>query len=304
MITSEKILIFGGTGSCGQEYVKQALDYNASANIIVFSRDEYKQYKMQEKYPKVKYILGDIRDYESVYDAVKQAEVVINFAALKQIDTLQRNTIEAVSTNVYGTKNIARACQEVGIWKAILISTDKAYLPQSSYGYSKAIGEKIFLDKGYSVARLGNVIPSRGCFYWKLNKWWNDGIKIPKVTKRSMTRFWMKRDKLPLFLSEILYNYSPQKIFIPELKSFILSDFVKAFGFEKMQDIGMREGEKRHEVLFDGAAWKRDGYFVIGNEHNDVIMRYSSDNKDCLLTIDEIKERLEEIFEKDEMEGI
>ena len=116
MITSEKILLLGGTGSLSQEYVKYALENNVSANIIVFSRDEYKKYKIKEKYPKVTYVLGDIRDYESVFDVIKDVEIVINFAALKQIDTLQHNTLEAVSTNIYGTKNIARACKEIGIW--------------------------------------------------------------------------------------------------------------------------------------------------------------------------------------------
>ncbi len=155
MIASEKILILGGTGSLSQEYVKYSQNNEVKGNITVFSRDEYKQYKMKEKYPEVKYILGDIRNYESVFDAIKQVEIVINFAALKQIDTLQHNTLEAVSTNIYGTKNVARACQEIGVYKVIQISTDKAFEPASSYGYTKAIGEKIFLDKSYSVARLG-----------------------------------------------------------------------------------------------------------------------------------------------------
>ena len=304
MITSEKILLLGGTGSLSQEYIKQALEYNASANIIVFSRDEFKQYKMQEKYPKVKYILGDIRDYESVFNIVKKVEVVINFAALKQIDTLQHNTLEAVSTNIYGSKNVARACQEVGIYKVIQISTDKAFEPASSYGYTKAIGEKIFLDKGFSVARLGNVIPSRGCFIWKLNRWQNTNVQIPNITKSSMTRFWMEKDQLPLFLSDILYNYSSGKIYIPELKSFVLSDLVRAFGFEKMKSVGMRAGEKKHEVLFDGSARKKDGYYIIGDDHNDVIMRYSSDIKHNLLSIEEIKERLDKIFKGEENENV
>ncbi len=304
MITSEKILLLGGTGSLSQEYVKYALENNASADIIVFSRDEYKQYKMQEKYPEVKYILGDIRDYESVLDVIKEVEIVINFAALKQIDTLQHNTLEAVSTNIYGTKNVARACKEVGIWKAIQISTDKAYQPLSIYGYTKAIGEKIFLDNGYSVVRLGNVIPSRGCFIWKLNSWWNEGIQQPEITKGSMTRFWMEKQEFPGFVSDIIYDYSPGKIYIPELRAFMLADLVKAFGFKNMKENGIREGEKKYEVLFDGKAWKRHGYFVLGDEYNDVVMRYTSENVDNLLTIGEIKERLERIFEKEEMEGI
>ncbi len=304
MITSEKILLLGGSGSLAQEYVKQAQENDVSANIIVFSRDEFKQYKMQEKYSKVKYIIGDIRDYESVLNVVKEVDVVINFAALKQIDTLQHNTLEAVSTNIYGTKNVARACQEVGIWKVIQISTDKSFEPLSTYGYTKAIGETIFLDKGFSIARLGNVIPSRGCFIWKLNRWRNTGIQTPNITKSSMTRFWMEKDQLPLFLSDILYNYSSGKIYIPELKSFVLSDLVRAFGFEKMKSVGMRAGEKKHEVLFDGSAKKRDGYYIIGDDHNDVIMRYSSDIKHNLLSIEEIKERLDKIFKKEEMEGV
>ncbi len=304
MITSEKILLLGGTGSLSQEYVKYALENSVSANMIVFSRDEYKQYKMKEKYPNVEYILGDIRDYESVFDVIKGVEIVINFAALKQIDTLQHNTLETVSTNIYGTKNIARACKEVGIWKAIQISTDKSFEPSSIYGYTKAIGEKIFLDHGFSIARLGNVIPSRGCFIWKLNKWRNEGIQKPEITKGTMIRFGMERQELPEFISDILYNYSPGKIYIPELRTFMLSDMVKAFGFEKMKEIGMRDGEKRFEVLFDGKAWKRKGYFVLNDEYNDVVMRYTSENVDNLLTIDEIKERLERIFEKEELEGV
>ncbi|KKL51537.1 hypothetical protein LCGC14_2294500 [marine sediment metagenome] len=114
----------------------------------------------------------------------------------------------------------------------------------------------------------------------------------------------MEKKEMPIFLSDILYNYSSSKIFIPELKSFMLSDFVRAFGFKKMKSRGMRAGEKKHEVLFDGSARKKDGYYIIGDDHNDVIMRYSSDIKHNLLSIEEIKERLDKIFKGGENENV
>lgn len=297
MIEDRRVLIFGGTGSLGTAFIQKAIRDNPK-ELIVFSRDEFKQYEMKQKYPEIKYILGDIRDRERVIESMEYVDIIINFAALKQVDRLEEtyNVMEAVSTNVYGSLNIVKGAQEHEVEKVINISTDKCVEPCSTYGYTKAISERLFLDAGYSVARLGNVIPSRGCVIWYLKKMKEKGVKTLQITDLGMTRFWMEIDELPNFIYMVLEHYIPSRIYIPKLPAFVLGHLTDAMGFIDCEQIGMRAGERMEEILFSGKAWDNGDFFILNDDYINMEIRYTSNNQLHWLSKKEIKKRLDKIF--------
>lgn len=285
----------------GQAFVKRAIKDNPK-EIIIFSRDEYKQYRMKQKWPDLTYIIGDIRDYVWVDDviAMTMPDIIINFAALKHIDVMEikYNTLEAVRTNIDGSGNIARAARKNKIDKVICISTDKACEPVSVYGYTKAISEKIFLDAKYSILRLGNVVASRGAVIWYFKKLKDEGVETLPITDASMTRFWMDLDQVPKMIYIVLEHWIPGRIYVPKLPAFVLGHLVEAMGFGATEQTGLRKGERMHEILFDDYAWDLGDFFILNDEYNNVKMRYQSNDLKLWLTKEEIKERLDKIFEE------
>jgi UDP-N-acetylglucosamine 4,6-dehydratase len=256
MLDNKKILVTGGTGSLGNALVEKICTEYKPKKLIIFSRCEYKQKMMAEKYDYecLRFFLGDIRDVTRLKEVCRGVDIVIHAAALKQIPTIEYNPTEAVKTNVNGTVNIAETCISSGVERAILISTDKAVNPINLYGATKLCAEKIFLAANsfnktiFKVVRYGNVLNSRGSvteFFLKLKE---KGEKVFPITHPDMTRFWFTLEEAADLVIESLGNDLP--LTIPKIPSMKITDIAKAIEPKcTFEIIGRREGEKMHELL-------------------------------------------------------
>jgi UDP-N-acetylglucosamine 4,6-dehydratase len=261
-----EILITGGTGSLGKALIDQLKHRQDVRGIRIYSRDELKQNNMRQSlkdYPiPIAYIIGDIRDYERLKEAMNGVNQVIHTAALKQVPTAEENPIEFVRTNVYGTENVMRACVYNNVDKAILISTDKASEPINLYGATKLCAEKIWLKGGiysgnkgtrFVAVRYGNVIGSRGSIV-DLIKNLEKGKKIP-ITDPTMTRFWIQLPKVAKFILNVISkNVISGQVFIPKMISCPLGIFIEIMTGTQSNDweiVGIRNGEKIHEQLIN-----------------------------------------------------
>jgi UDP-N-acetylglucosamine 4,6-dehydratase (inverting) len=265
MLNNKTVLITGGTGSFGKEFVKIALKkFKKIKKLIVFSRDELKQYEMKKifdpiKYPNMRYFIGDIRDYNRLKIATKEVDFIVHAAALKQVDTAEYNPFEYVKTNVMGAQNLIECALENKVKKVIFLSTDKAVSPINLYGATKLCADKIALAsnnyKGkipcvFSVVRYGNVTASRGSvipfFKEKLKN-----NQIVSVTNQNMTRFNISLEEGVDMVLWALKNACGKEIIVPKISSYKLSDIIKALEIKKYKLIGLRPGEKIHEELIN-----------------------------------------------------
>ena len=265
MLNNKTILLTGGTGSFGNEFVKVALKkYKKIKKLIVFSRDELKQYEMSKiystkKYTCMRYFLGDVRDLSRLKLASKEVDFIVHAAALKRVDTAEYNPFEYVKTNVLGTQNITECALENKVRKVIFLSTDKAVSPINLYGATKLCAEKITLAannyKGnnpcaFSVVRYGNVTASRGSvipfFKEKIAK-----KEIVSVTDNKMTRFNISLSEGVEMVLWALKNALGNEIIVPKISSLKLMDIIKALKIKKFKIIGIRPGEKIHEELIN-----------------------------------------------------
>ena len=262
MLNNKTILITGATGSFGQKFVSKILNkYKSIKKVIVFSRDEYKQLLMQEKfeknnYKKLRFFLGDIRDVNRLKQAFEGVDIIVHAAALKQVPAAEYNPIEFIKTNIIGAQNIIEAAIEKNVSKVLSLSTDKAVAPINLYGATKLCADKLFLAanniKGgkkitFSILRYGNVMMSRGSVIPIFLKIKNN---IFPVTDKKMTRFSITLDQsVEMAIKALEYSIGGE-IFIPKLKSYKIVDLVKAIsGSGKIKNIGIRQGEKIHEEL-------------------------------------------------------
>jgi len=260
MFTNKTVLITGGTGSFGRNFTKFIYNNYNPKKIIIFSRDENKQFRMAQCFSDSKGILrffvGDVRDQERLERAFNGVDIVIHAAALKQIPILEYNPFEAVKTNILGSKNVINAAINQGVKCAILISTDKACQPANLYGSTKLCAEKLFINGNlystgktrFSCVRYGNVLGSRGSIVETLiKKKFNGNIKI---TDERMTRFWITlRQSFELVLFA-LENMQGGEIFVPKIPSMKLVDLFNALAPNISREIiGIRPGEKIHEIL-------------------------------------------------------
>ncbi len=262
MLNDKTILVTGGTGSFGKQFVKTVLQKYSPKKLIIFSRDELKQFEMsqhfsEEQYPCIRYFIGDIRDKERLIRAFKGVDYVIHAAALKHIPICEYNPFEAIKTNVIGVMNIIDAALETGVKRVIALSTDKACSPVNLYGATKLCLEKLFTQANsysgetgtrFSCVRYGNVIASRGSvipFFLQERK---KGV-IP-ITDERMTRFWMTLDQaVELVLTSLARMYGGET-FIPKISSMRVVDLAKAVAPEcSLKIIGTRPSEKLHELL-------------------------------------------------------
>lgn len=256
------ILITGGTGSFGKSFLKKILKEKNNYNkIIIFSRDEYKQHKLKKKfinnknYKKLRFFLGDIRDKDRLNIALRDVDIIVHAAALKQVDSAEYNPTEYVKTNVIGSQNIIECSIQNNIKKVIALSTDKASSPINLYGATKLCSDKLFVSANYysgknifSVVRYGNVFGSRGSVAEVFNNRKNK--KIISITDKSMTRFNITLDESINMVSWCLKNSYGGEIFVPKIKSYKILDLAKAFsGNAKIDLIGIRPGEKINEEL-------------------------------------------------------
>ncbi len=293
-----KVLITGGTGTLGQELIKK---FYQEWDITVFSRTELNQARLQAIYPKIKFIIGDVKDYQSVSKAVKNIDVILHCAAMKRVDVCEANPIEAVKTNVLGTENIVMAAKEKGIKQLVSISSDKGVEPVNVYGMTKAIQEKIVIAAGYNCARYGNVFGSRGSVIPLFIEQAKAGGPLT-VTDPEMTRFILTTDQAIELIMLALNSPMEGKVFVKKSPSAKLGDIAKSFGVE-IKIIGVMIGEKKHEMLISQEETirtedKRD-YFIITQKINGLKKSepYTSDIE-RRLTEEEIKGLIEEYKQK------
>ncbi len=263
MLDGARILITGGTGSFGQAFVRQLLSHHDVGEVVVFSRDEFKQHEMAQRWPgtdhPIWYFLGDIRDKERLLRAFNGIDVVVHAAALKQVPALEENPIEAVRTNIVGAQNIIEAALDRGVRRVLSISTDKAVNPVNLYGATKLAMEKLMIaannyvryrDVKFSIVRYGNVVGSRGSVILVYASLLAKGIRELPVTDPSMTRFWITLDQGVALVLKALDQAEGGEVFVPKIPSMSVGELLAAMPFEcTPRVIGRRAGEKIHEVL-------------------------------------------------------
>jgi UDP-N-acetylglucosamine 4,6-dehydratase len=276
MLTDKTVLITGGTGSFGKSFAKFLLaNYNLK-KLIIFSRDELKQFEMERetKDERLRFFIGDVRDLPRLERAFHGVDIVIHAAALKQVPTLEYNPFEAVKTNVIGSQNVIDAAIDQKVEKVLLVSTDKAAHPVNLYGSTKLCAEKLFIGGNnyaarktkFSCVRYGNVIGSRGSIIDILSKR-SPGGKI-YVTDERMTRFWITLKQTFNLVLFALRNMEGGEIFIPKIPSMKLIDLFGIMAPEAEKEIiGIRPGEKLHEVLLTEQeaehSWELGNYYII-----------------------------------------
>ena len=274
-LKEKTVLVTGGTGSFGQKFVDRLIQLGVCKKIIIFSRDEFKQHQMQQELLKrgllnpklLRFFLGDIRDLSRLQRAFSGVDIVVHAAALKQVPALEYNPLEAIKTNVLGTQNVIDAALDTGVKKVLLISTDKAASPINLYGATKLCAEKLLIaanayrqvkesSTAFSVVRYGNVIGSRGSIVEVLNEQKKSGIVT--LTDEKMTRFFMTVDQSVDLVLYALRMMKGEDIFIPKLPAMKLPDLISAIAPDcKIKIVGMRPGEKLHEILLNDDEVKR-----------------------------------------------
>lgn len=263
-LDGRSILITGGTGSFGHKFVEMALERYTPRRLAIYSRDELKQYEMQQKFdPKkhrcLRYFLGDVRDLDRLKMALRGIDTVVHAAALKQVPAAEYNPTECIHTNVLGAENLVMACITEGVQRLVALSTDKACNPINLYGASKLASDKIFTaanrlsgDGGsvFCCVRYGNVVGSRGSVVPLYQRLAADGATELPVTDARMTRFWITLEQGVEFVLSCMDMMRGGEIFIPKIPSMRITDLARAFLPDaKIKIIGIRPGEKLHEVM-------------------------------------------------------
>lgn len=319
-IEGKVVLVTGGTGSFGKKFISKALESDVK-KIIVFSRDELKQYEMAQEFtdPRMRYFIGDVRDKDRLYRAFDGVDIVIHAAALKHVEACEYNPFEAVKTNIHGAQNIIEAAIDRGVERVVALSTDKACSPINLYGATKLASDKLFVaansyvgDKNtkFSVVRYGNVVGSRGSVVPFFKKIRHTGV-IP-ITDERMTRFWITLDQGVQFVLDSLERMNGGEIFVPKIPSMKITDLAAAIAPEcKLEVIGIRPGEKLHEAMIMEDDARRtleyDSYYVIQPEFPwwteefasdgrrlEEGFRYTSDANVDWLTVQELKQLIDE----------
>ena len=277
MFNDKNILITGGTGSFGKKYTEILLKNYKPNKIIIYSRDELKQYEMAQKFNDkcMRYFIGDVRDKDRLKKAMQNVDIVIHAAALKHVPIAEYNPMECIKTNINGASNIIDASIENEVEKVIALSTDKASAPINLYGATKLASDKLFVAANnlvgtkktrFSVVRYGNVIGSRGSvipFFMKLLK---QGQKTLPITDFRMTRFFITLEDGVKFVLKNFERMQGGEIFVPKIPSMKIVDLAKAICPKcKLKEIGIRPGEKLHEVMItsDDRVVEFDDHYVI-----------------------------------------
>ncbi len=261
MFNNKSILITGGTGSFGRQYVKTLLAQYQPKRLIIYSRDELKQYEMQQDFDAacMRYFIGDVRDKTRLTQAMRDVDYVIHAAALKQVPAAEYNPMECIKTNIHGAENVIAAAIANDVDKVIALSTDKAAAPINLYGATKLASDKLFVAANnmvgqgrtrFSVVRYGNVVGSRGSVVPFFQKLVAEGADAIPITHPDMTRFWIT---LPMGVDFVLKNFQRMQggeIFIPKIPSVRILDLAAAYAPHlPTKNIGIRPGEKLHEVM-------------------------------------------------------
>lgn len=265
MLNNKSVLITGGTGSFGKKFVETILrDYPQVKKIIIYSRDELKQFELKQKYPESRYpqlrfFIGDVRDGERLKRACEGVDVIIHAAAIKQVDTAEYNPEECIKTNVHGAQNVINAALQTGVQHVVALSTDKACAPINLYGATKLTSDKLFVaannikgarDLRFSVVRYGNVMGSRGSVIpFFINKRDSGATELP-ITDMRMTRFNISLQAGVDLVMYAIGHHLGGEIFIPKIPSYHIVDVAKAIAPDlPIKEIGIRPGEKLHEEM-------------------------------------------------------
>ena len=332
MFSDKTILITGGTGSFGKQFTGELLEHYDFNKIIILSRDEFKQDLMKKEFTakygaeaikKLRFFIGDIRDKDRLKRAFPGVDVVIHAAAMKQVPACEYNPTEAIKTNINGAMNIIDAALDCGVEKVVALSTDKAVNPINLYGGTKLVSDKLFVSANaysgaygtkFSLVRYGNVSGSRGSvipFFGDLIK---QGAKELPITDERMTRFWMTLDKAVRLVLMAVENMTGGETFVYKNPSYKVTDICKAMAPDcDMKIIGIREGEKIHEVMItkddSRTTYDYGDYYIIypnfewfnfkkafkpGGVLIEEGMEYSSGDNDEWLTVEDIKRLLDE----------
>ena len=290
------VLVTGGTGSFGQKYITRLLDSGIGRKIIVFSRDELKQFEMQQsfaKHPKsarLRFFLGDVRDVERLKIAFRGVDLVIHAAALKQVPAAEYNPLEFVKTNIHGAENIITAAVANDVEKVVALSTDKACSPVNLYGATKLCSDKIFVaastmfsknETRFSVVRYGNVMGSRGSVVPLFRKMINDGVDALPITDKRMTRFWITLDQALDLVDLAIRKSQGGEIYVPKIPSVKITLLATAMAPDLSHDIiGIRPGEKLHEEMIS----QSDSLNTVDiGDHFLILPAFVSDLKDYYL---------------------
>lgn len=264
MFNNKSILITGGTGSFGKMFTKMILENYSPKRVIIYSRDELKQFEMaqmfpESKYPVMRYFIGNVRDRDRLTYAMQGVDLVVHAAALKQVPAAEYNPMECIKTNIHGAENVIHAAVSNGVERVIALSTDKACNPINLYGATKLASDKLFVSANnmvgsssirFSVVRYGNVVGSRGSVIPFFKKLIAEGAKDLPITDLEMTRFWITLDQGVKFVFDSFERMQGGEIFIPKIPSMKMVDLATAMAPQLDQKvIGIRPGEKLHEVM-------------------------------------------------------
>ena len=317
--SNKNVLVTGGTGSFGRQFIEVMMKIYKPARLIVYSRDELKQHEMRMAgfdHPNLRYFIGDVRDLPRLRRAFNGVDIVVHAAALKQVPACEYNPMEAIKTNILGSSNVVDAALDAGVSKVLALSTDKAVNPVNLYGATKLAAEKLMVQSNayaggmetrYSCVRYGNVVGSRGSVVPLFIKQREKGEIT--LTDERMTRFWISLDQGVRFVIRCIEQMYGGEVFVPKIPSMKMIDLAKAIAPEAaIRIIGIRPGEKLHEVLISEdesrATVELEDMYVVqpaaalwfGHHWSDLGQplpdgyHYSSDNNTAWLTVEEIQE--------------
>jgi UDP-N-acetylglucosamine 4,6-dehydratase/5-epimerase len=317
--TDKVVLVTGGTGSFGKQFVKVMLTEQRPSKLIVFSRDELKQHEMRTAgfdHPSLRYFIGDVRDLGRLQRAMQGVDVVVHAAALKQVPACEYNPMEAIKTNILGSSNVIEAALDTGVGRVLALSTDKAVNPINLYGATKLAAEKLFVQSNayagggaprFSCVRYGNVVGSRGSVIPIFLKQRRQNGKLT-ITDERMTRFWLTLEQGVRFVIGCVEQMCGGEVFVPKIPSTRIVDLARALAPEtELEVVGIRPGEKLHEVLINEdearstleredryvvvpalALWQRDLRYE--GQPLPEGFRYTSDNNPRWLEVEEIRQ--------------
>lgn len=328
MLNNKTILVTGGTGSFGHQFVDYVLKNYKPKKIIIYSRDEYKQFVMDNEYKEhrdvLRYFIGDVRDEGRLKRAMNGVDYVVHAAALKQVPACEYNPIEAIKTNINGAVNVINASLDAGVKKVVALSTDKSVNPINLYGGTKLVSDKLFIaansysgENGtiFSIVRYGNVAGSRGSvipFFDNIIK--NGGTELP-ITDYRMTRFWISLEEGVKLVIKALEESRGGETFISKIPSFKITDLAQAMlpGCE-MPEVGIREGEKLHEIMITTEdslhTYEYEKHFIVypqmnfwneskvipGGNKLEYGFSYSSGNNSEWYNVEDLKKLLKEQY--------
>lgn len=331
MLNDKTILITGGTGSFGKKFLEMIFAKYSPKKVIIYSRDEYKQSVMKVDYAdkvdmsRVRFFIGDVRDKERLYRAFTGVDYVIHAAAMKQVPTCEYNPFEAIKTNIRGAQNVIDAALDCGVEKVVALSTDKAVNPINLYGGTKLVSDKLFIAANayrgenyktiFSVVRYGNVAGSRGSVIPMWKKLIESGESTLGVTDLRMTRFWITLEQGVELVFKALGESRGGETYISKIPSFHIGDLARAMLPDcKINEFGIREGEKLHEVMVTKddslTTYEYDKHYIIyphydwANLEKDILLggvkveegfEYSSENNKEWLSVNDLKAALKNI---------